>query len=105
MQKTAKNCKKSYVSDKENRANHSITVENARQINLFLQNKPNSPNVQLSLTYLSTMNYVISTSLTKVKNKANSNPIQSQFKANSNPIKAKTNPIKANFTRETGGER
>jgi hypothetical protein len=50
----------------------------------FLTNKPNSPIVQSDLTSFTTMNYAISTSLTKVKNKPNSNPI----KPNSNPILA-----------------
>jgi len=54
----------------------STIVENPLQIDLFMQNKPNSPNVQMNLTYLSTMNYVIFTCLTKVKNKPNSNPIK-----------------------------
>ncbi len=48
----------------------------------FRRNKPNSPNVQINVTNLITMNYAIFTSLTKVKNKPN----QTQFKANSNPI-------------------
>jgi len=48
----------------------------------FSKNKPNSPNVQMNVTNLSTMIYTIFTSLTKVKNKPN----QTQFKANSNPI-------------------
>ena len=54
-----------------------------------MQNKPNSPNVQMNLTNLTTTNYSIFISLTKPKNKPN----QSQNKANSNPIKPKTNPI------------
>jgi len=41
---------------------------------LFMQNKPNSPNVQISLTSFIIMFYIIFISLTKVKNKANSNP-------------------------------
>jgi hypothetical protein len=49
-----------------------------------MQNKPNSPIVHLNLIYLLTMIYTISTCLTKVKNKPNSNP-----------IKPKTNPILA----------
>jgi hypothetical protein len=51
-----------------------------------MQNKPNSPNVQINLTYLTTMNYAISTCLTKVKNKPKQTqlkPIQTQFKPNS----------------------
>ncbi len=60
----------------------STSVENVLQISSFMQNKPNSPNVQMNVTNLLTMNYTIFISLTKVKNKPNSNPI----KANSKPI-------------------
>jgi len=48
----------------------------------FRKNKPNSPIVQMNVTNLTTMNYTIFISLTKVKNKPN----QTQYKANSNPI-------------------
>jgi len=58
----------------------SIPVENVRQISLFLQNKPNSPIVQMNLTFFITMIYIILTSLTKVKNKPNSNPNKPNFK-------------------------
>jgi hypothetical protein len=54
----------------------------------------------MNLTYFSTMIYAILTSLTKVKNKPNSNPIQSQtnpilgqYQGCSKPNKAKTKPI------------
>ena len=46
----------------------------------FRTNKPNSPIVQLNVSIFITMNYAIFTSLTKVKNKPNSNPKQTQFK-------------------------
>ena len=46
------------------------------------ENKPNSPIVQMNVTYFMTTIYAIFTSLTEVKNKPN----QTQFKANSNPI-------------------
>jgi len=49
---------------------------------IFMQNKPNSPNVQMNVTNLITMNYTIFASLTKVKNKPN----QTQFKPKTNPI-------------------
>ena len=61
---------------------HSTIVENVRQISLFLQNKPNSPIVQLDVTYLSTMNYTISQSDESQKQsqfKPNTKPKQSQF--------------------------
>jgi hypothetical protein len=66
----------------------STGVENIRQISLFLQNKPNSPIVQMNLTHLSIMNYAISNSLTKVKNKPN----QTQFKAKNKPCPEHTCP-------------
>jgi hypothetical protein len=40
-----------------------------------MQNKPNSPIVQLNLTPFIEMSYTISACLAKVKNKPNSNPI------------------------------
>jgi len=59
--------------------------KSTKSANTFCRNKPNSPNVQMNLNNLTAMNYAIFTSLTKVKNKPNSNPI----KANSNPISKK----------------
>ena len=56
----------------------------------FRRNKPNSPIVQTDVMSFTTMNYTIFTSLTKVKNKPNSNP-----------IKAKTNPIQTQFQIDT----
>ena len=65
---------------------HSTGVENALQISFFLQNKPNSPIVQTDVTSFTTMIYMIYASLTKVK-----------FKPNSNPIQTQTKPILANY--------
>jgi len=48
----------------------------------FRTNKPNSPIVQTNLTNLITMSYAIFISLTKVKNKPNSNPIAEWTKMN-----------------------
>ena len=45
---------------------------------VFIQNKPNSPIVQMNVTLFTTMYYAIFTSLTKVKNKSN----QTQNKPN-----------------------
>ncbi len=66
----------------------------------IMQNKPNSPNVQMNLTIFTSRNYAISNCLTKVKNKPNSKPIQTQtnpilanYKAWQSQNKAKTNPI------------
>ena len=65
---------------------------------VFMQNKPNSPIVQMNASLLITMNYTIFTSLTKVKNKPNSNPItanqtQNKFILECRSRGAKTNPI------------
>jgi len=58
------------------------TTKNATS---FMQNKPNSPIVQMNASLFTAMNYAIFASLTKVKNKPN----QTQ----SNPIKPNSNPI------------
>ncbi|MHC4727280.1 MAG: hypothetical protein ACYS17_08610, partial [Planctomycetota bacterium] len=55
------------------------------------------PNVQMNLTLFITMNYTISDSLTKVKNKANSNPI----KANLESKKTQSKPIQSRFKPKT----
>jgi len=56
--------------------------KSTKSTNTFCRNKPNSPNVQINLSYLTTMNYTIFASLTEVKNKPN----QTQFKPKTNPI-------------------
>ena len=61
-------------------AKPSTSVEKTLQISSFMQNKANSPNVQLNLNIFITKNYAISNCLTKVKNKPNSKPIQTQSK-------------------------
>jgi hypothetical protein len=61
-------------------------VRNYKQI---MQNKPNSPNVQMNVTYLTTMYYIIFISLATPKTK----PIQSQFK----PKQTQFNPIQSQF--------
>jgi hypothetical protein len=68
-------------------------VMSALQINLFMQNKPNFRKSQMNVTKVLTKEYVHMDTWSSGKNKPNTNPIQSQFKPNSNPIKAKTNPI------------
>jgi hypothetical protein len=62
-------------------------VMSALQIHLFMQNKANFPKAQMTVTDLLTMNYEQRTMNYEVKNKANSKPIQTQYKANSNPNK------------------
>ena len=84
---------------------------------VFMQNKPNSPIVQLNVSIFITMNYTIFASLTKVKNKPNSNPIKADFNDKMNARNAitmnyknfpfyrgkKTNPIQIQFQRISMG--
>jgi hypothetical protein len=72
MQKTAKKCKNSYVFDKKRGSKTYTLVENVRQINLFMQNKPNFPHFSLE--------------------NDDFDKKQTQFKPNSNPIKANFGP-------------
>jgi len=46
---------------------------------LFMQNKPNSPNVQMNVSNVKTMNYKNFIPLAVQKNKPNSNPIKPNF--------------------------
>jgi len=76
------------------------SVENALQIDPFMQNKPNFPDAQMNLTSLITKSYENKTLGGCGKNKANTKPIkankmpkQSQNKPNSNPIQTQSNPI------------
>ncbi|HIJ53038.1 MAG TPA: hypothetical protein HPP66_07770, partial [Planctomycetes bacterium] len=62
----------------------STFVENALQIALFMQNKPNFQKAQMNVSRVSTKDYEDETLGERGKNKPNSNPIQTQ----SNPIKA-----------------
>jgi len=64
---------------------------------VFMQNKPNSPIVQMDINPFITMNYPVFASLTKVKNKPN----QTQYKPNSKPIASKGKiDAKCVFTRD-----
>ena len=62
-----------------------------------MQNKANFRKSQVNVKYYNTVDYVKWTLGERGKNKANSNPIQTQYKANSKPkqtqYKPKTNPI------------
>jgi hypothetical protein len=71
----------------------STLVERTLQIHLFMQNKPNFRKSQMNLTDLLTREYEKKDTWWSGKNKANSNPIQSQFKPNTKPIQSQTNPI------------
>jgi len=79
----------------------STTVESALQISPFMQNKANFRKSQINISTFITKSYEQLTMNNELKNKANSNPIQTQYKANSNPKqtqnKPNTKPIKSNF--------
>jgi len=63
----------------------STTVERALQIHLFLTNKANFRKVKLDASDYITMNYAKWTLGERGKNKANSKPIQTQYKAKTKP--------------------
>jgi len=71
----------------------STTVESALQIHPFLTNKANFQKSQMNVTNTITRNYVKRTLGERGKNKANSNPIQTQSK----PIKANKMPKQTQF--------
>ena len=52
-----------------------------------MQNKPNFLDDQMNVSYFITNNYEQRTMNYEIKNKPNTNPIQSQYKANTNPNK------------------
>ena len=68
------------------------TVERALQIRPFLTNKPNFRKTQMNVTKVLTRVYVNQALSEHGKNKANSNPIQTQFKANTKPIRTQFKP-------------
>ncbi len=70
----------------------STTIESSLQIKLFMQNKANFRKSQMNVNNVLTRDYEKKDTWWSGKNKPNSNPIQTQFKANTNPIKANTNP-------------
>jgi len=72
-------------------------VEGSHKKPLIMQNKPNFQKAQMNASTVLTKDYDNWTLGERGKNKPNTNPIQTQYKANSNPIKPKTNPIKANY--------
>ena len=75
----------------------STTVECALQIHLFMQNKANFQKSQMNVSCCLTMNYEQRTMNYEIKNKANSNPIQTQFKPNTNPIQTQFKPKQSQF--------
>jgi len=80
-----------------NSRDSSTDDERSLQNHLFMQNKPNFRKSQMNVNTFITMNYEQRTMNYEIKNKPNSNPIQSQFKPNTKPIQTqnepKTNPI------------
>ena len=71
----------------------STTVEIPLQIQPFLTNKANFQKSQMSVSDLSIREYEQMDTWSSGKNKPKTKPIQSQYKANSNPIQTQTNPI------------
>jgi hypothetical protein len=63
----------------------------ALQIRPFCSNKPNFRKSQINVSPVITKEYVNWT----LGQAGKTNPIQTQYKPNSNPIKAKTNPIQS----------
>jgi hypothetical protein len=78
----------------------STTVEESLQIRLFLQNEPNFRKVKLNVTKVLTKGYGQLDTWSIRKNKANSKPIQTQFKPNSNPIQTQYKAKQTQFQRE-----
>ena len=75
----------------------STYIESSLQIKLFMQNKAKFRKSQMNVNKVITRDYDKKTLGEGGKNKPNSNPIQTQFKANQSQNKANTNPNKANF--------
>jgi len=73
------------------------TKDYVRKNKQNMQNKANFRKSQINISNVSKMNYDKMDTWSGGKNKANSNPIQTQYKANTNPIqsqyKANTKPI------------
>ncbi|MBL7146486.1 MAG: hypothetical protein ISS76_19760 [Phycisphaerae bacterium] len=62
-----------------------------------MQNKPNFGNDKMNANSFVTMRYKILSRWLRPKNKANSNPIQSQFKPIQSQLKPKQTQFKPNF--------
>ena len=70
----------------------STLVERSLQISSFLTNKANFRKSQMNVTFFITRNYEKKDTWSSGKNKANSNPIQTQYKPNSKPIQSQYKP-------------
>jgi hypothetical protein len=77
----------------------STTIESSLQISPFLTNKANFRKSQMNVSTVITMNYEQRTMNDEIKNKPNTNPIQSQYKPNSNPIQSQFKPKQTKFQR------
>jgi len=64
-----------------------------------MQNKPNFQKDQMSVSAVLTNDYDNWTLGERGKNKPNTNPIQTQYKPNTNPIKPNSNPIQTQYKR------
>jgi len=71
---------------------YSTFVECSLQIHPFLTNKANFQKSQVNVNIVLTREYEQMDTWSIRKNKANSKPIQSQFKPNSNPIQTQYKP-------------
>ncbi len=74
----------------------STTIESSLQNKLFMQNKANFLKVKLNVNKVLTKVYDQMDTWSIGKNKPNSNPKQTQFKANQSQYKPNSKPIKAN---------
>jgi len=59
---------------------------------LIMQNEPKFKKAQMNITFDKTKDYDNWTLGERGKNKANTNPIQTQFKPNTNPIQSQSKP-------------
>jgi len=75
----------------------STTVENPLQTDHFLTNKPNFPKSQMNVKAYKTKKYDNWTLGECGKNKANTNPIQTQYEPKSNPIRTQIKPKQSQF--------
>ena len=73
---------KAGVSSIQNRVSRIEYPVSIAQKNLFMQNKPNFPNATMNVCSAITMDYVNIRLRRRFKNKANSKPIQTQYKPN-----------------------
>jgi hypothetical protein len=75
------------------------TVESSLQNHLFMQNKPKFRKSQMNVSVYITREYEEMDTWSSGKNKAKTNPIQTQFKANTNPIQSQFKPKQTQFSR------